>query len=128
MITVYLAGIPNYYEGEDIEVRYRGFIDDKEVINKSLLKDYKKPALVNLFALINLLKDLESYKENSISIIVNDPALMELIKGTSTTRDRDVIKVAASVRDRLKEFQNLSVKNVSNDSTQLAKWNEILTM
>lgn len=129
MITAYLAGIPNYYEGEDIEVRYRLFEDGNELMNKALLKDYKKPAVVSLYALIIFLKDIEQYKNSELTIVINDAALNELIRGTSTTKDKDVIRMANSARDKLKDFRNAVVKNVSNNnSAELAKWSEALTI
>jgi len=128
MITIYLTGIPNYYEGEDIEIRYRIFEDINELEQKSFFKDYKKPALVGLFSLIMLLKDIEHYKDKAVTIVVNDPALMELIRGTSTNKDREVIRMANSAKDKLAEFNKAVVKNVSNNSVELAKWNELLTM
>ncbi len=127
MITVYLAGLPNFYEGEDIEIRYRVFEEGNEIIKKSLFKDYKKPALVSLFALITFLKDMEEYKETPMAIMVNDAALMELIRGTSTVKDREVIKWAASARERLKEFKNTTLRNAGVNAVELAKWDELLT-
>lgn len=127
MITAYLAGIPNFYEGEDIEIRYRVFEDGNEILKKSLFKDYKKPALVSLFALITFLKDMEAYKESPIAIMVNDAALMELIRGTSTVKDREVIKWAASAREKLSDFKMATLRHAGNDSQELAKWDEILT-
>lgn len=127
MITAYLAGISGYYEGEDIEIRYRIYQDEALVSKKTVLKEYKKPAIVSLFSLITLLKELEGYRGQEIIIVVNDAAINEQIKGTSTTKNKDVLKTASIAREKLKEFHNLvQIKDVSNDKAALAEWNEIL--
>jgi hypothetical protein len=127
MITAYLAGISGYYEGEDIEVRYRIYDNQELVCKKSKLKEYKKPVVVGLFALTILLKELERYKDSEITIVINDPALNEQIKGTSTSKNKDVLKGTSIAREKIKEFRNtVTIKDVSNDKVELAKWNDIL--
>lgn len=127
MITVYLTGISAYYEGEDIEIRYRIYNGEDLVLKESLLKDYKKPAVVGPFALLTVLKELEKYQDDEITIIVNDPALNELIRGTSTTKNAGVLKMVNMAKDRLNQFENsVKIKDISNDKMELAKWNDIL--
>ncbi|SCY75408.1 hypothetical protein [Alkaliphilus peptidifermentans] len=127
MITAYLVAISGYYEGEDIEIRYRIYDDGELVSKKSILKEYKKPAVVNLYALITLLKELEIYMDKEIVIIINDAALIELIRGTSTSKNKDVLKTARIAREKLNEFKtSINIKDVSNDKVELAKWNDIL--
>lgn len=127
MITAYLVGISEGYEGEDIEIRYSIFRD--QLISKNTIWDnYKKPAVVGLAALVKLLKVLEEYKDEEINIIVNNPALYEIIRGTSTTKNKDVLKMAGIAKGKLKEFNNnVTITDVSNNKQDLAKWNEILT-
>ncbi|MBU5676128.1 hypothetical protein KQI88_06835 [Alkaliphilus sp. MSJ-5] len=127
MITVYLAGISAYYEGEDIEIRYRIYNGEDLILKESLLKDYKKPAVVGPFALLTVLKELEKYQDDEITIIVNDPALNELIRGTSTTKNAGVLKMINMAKDRLNRFKNsVKIKDISNDKVELAKWDDIL--
>lgn len=127
MITAYLVGISGYYEGEDIEIRYSLYDQREQLCKKSILKEYKKPAVVSLFALITLLEELERYIDSEITIVVNDAALNEQIKGTSTTRNKEVLKMARMAREKMKEFKNtLIVRDISNDRVELAKWNDIL--
>ncbi len=129
MITVYLGGIAAYYEGEDIEVRYCIYNDEDLIAKESLLKDYKKPAVVGPFALLTILKELENYKDEEITIIVNDPALKELINGTSTTKNAGVLKMTNMAKDKLRKFPNtITIKDVSNDKAELAKWDDILKL
>ncbi|KAB3528846.1 hypothetical protein [Alkaliphilus serpentinus] len=126
MITVYLAGISAGYEGEDIEIRYRIFKD--QLIKKDTIWDsYKKPAVVGLAALVKLLKVMEEFKEEEITIVVNDPALMEIMAGTSTSKNKDVLKMAAIARTKINELEShITIKDVSSDKIELKKWNEIL--
>lgn len=127
MITVYLAGISAYYEGEDIEIRYRIYNGEDLILKESILKDYKKPAVVGPFALLTVLKELEKYQDDEITIIVNDPALNELIRGTSTTKNAGVLKMVNMAKDRLKQFEkSVKIKDISNDKVALAKWDDIL--
>ncbi|QUH19732.1 hypothetical protein [Alkaliphilus sp. B6464] len=127
MITVYLTGISAYYEGEDIEIRYRIYNGEDLILKESLLKDYKKPAVVGPFALLTVLKELEKYQDDEITIIVNDPALNELIRGTSTTKNAGVLKMINMAKDRLNRFKNsIKIKDISNDKVELAKWDDIL--
>jgi len=127
MITVYLAGVAAYYEGEDIEIRYCIYDGENLVQKQSLLKDYKKPAVVGAFALMTVLKELEDYKDRAMIIVVNDPALNELIKGTSTTKNAGVLKMTNMAKDKLRQFQKpITIKDISNDKIELAKWNDIL--
>ncbi len=127
MITAYMVGISGYYEGEDIEVRYVIYDNQELVCKESILKEYKKPAIVNLFSLITLLEELENYVDSEIVIVVNDPALIEQIKGTSTSKNKDVLKRASIAREKIKEFEtSIVIKDISNDKLELAKWNDIL--
>ncbi|MDR5660003.1 hypothetical protein RH915_10930 [Serpentinicella sp. ANB-PHB4] len=129
MISAFLEAVSTNYEGEDIEINYSIYDNDELVSKKTLLKDYKKPAIVGQFALIILLKELASYeKEGSeIKIFINDPALNELVRGTSGTKNKDVLKMARKVKEALDKFENpIIIKDVSIDSVEIAKWNAAL--
>lgn len=127
MITAYVVGISGHYEGEDIEIRYSIYDNEEIVCKKSILKEYKKPAVVNLFVLIKLLEELEQYIDREIMIVMNDTAVNEQIRGTSTSKNKDVLKTASIAREKIKEFRNsVIIKDISNDQVELAKWNDIL--
>ncbi|MEG0924430.1 MAG: hypothetical protein RR313_06765 [Anaerovoracaceae bacterium] len=126
MIKAYLTAIPSLYEGEDVEVRYSLFRDDQHIIKESIYLEYMKPAIVSLVSLLQLFKKLEAYKEEEIEIIINDSSLFEAIKGASTTRNGDVIKMANKARKQLDKFDDLSFTNVTKDKMALANWREIL--
>lgn len=126
MIKAYLLGISSQYEGEDIEVRYRIYEDQELLCKESIIMEYKKPAIVGQVALITLLKELEKYRDEEIVIIVNDTALCEVIRGTSTTKNKDVLKMATETREELLKFGNSVIKDVSVDRVELAKWKEVL--
>jgi len=127
MITAYLTAIPSTYEGEDIEIRY-SIYDDQALLHKdSVAMEYKKPAIVGQVALLTLLKELEPYKEKEISIIINDPALYEFVRGTSTTKNKDVLKMGRETRKELNKHENVTVKDVHGNRAELAKWNEAVS-
>lgn len=129
MITAYMAGISSGYEGEDIEVRYSIHSGDEFVCKDSVFIDYKKPAAVGGFSLLALLKRLEEYSGEEITVIVNDAALNEIVRGTSTTRNKDVLKMASMLKKKLGEFSpEIEVKDISQDKTGLAKWDEELQL
>ncbi|SET34493.1 hypothetical protein SAMN05660297_02117 [Natronincola peptidivorans] len=127
MITAYMAGITGYYEGEDIEIRYSIYDKEELVCKKTVLKEYQKPAIVSLIALMTLFEELEKYVDREITIMINDAALNEQIRGTSTSKNKAVLKTARIAREKMKEFKNtVIIKDVSNDSAELEKWNKIL--
>lgn len=127
MITAYLTAVPSNYEGEDIEIRY-GIYEDEVLLHKdSVLLEYKKPAIVGQVALLTLLKALEKYSSREITIIINDPALYEFVRGTSTTKNKDVLKMGRETRKELNKHPNVSVKDIHGDRTLLAIWKEALS-
>jgi hypothetical protein len=127
MITVYLAGIPTYVESDDIEIRYRIYDNEELVSKNSIYREYKKPVVVNLLALIAILKQIERYRGTDITIVVNDPEMNSQIKGTTNTNNKDILKVAAMASEKLRKFGvPVVIKDVSKNTTELAKWNEIL--
>lgn len=126
MIKAYLLGISTLYEGEDIEVRY-SIYEDQELLGKqSIMMEYMKPAIVGQVALRTVLKELEKYRGKEIVILVNDPALNEIIRGTSTTKNKDVLQMARETKEELVKFGNTVIKDVSVDRVELARWNEVL--
>lgn len=128
MIKAYLAGIASQYEGEDIEVRYSIYNEQELLCKEAVLMDYKKPAIVAQVALLTLLKKLERYRDSEIVIIINDAALNEIIRGTSTTKNTDVLKMQRETREELARFGYCIIKNVSGERVELAKWNECLAL
>ena len=126
MLKAYLVGISSQYEGEDIEVRYSIYEDQELLRKESVMMEYRKPGIVGQVALITLLKELEKYKGKEIIIIVNDAALCEIIRGTSTTKNKDVLNMAKDTREELTKFGNPVIKDVSVDRLELARWNEVL--
>ncbi|MHB1418978.1 MAG: hypothetical protein ACYCX4_05220 [Bacillota bacterium] len=126
MIKAYLAGISSQYEGEDIEVQYCIYEDQELLCKKYILMEYMKPAIVAQVALITLLKELEKYIGKEIAIIINDAALYEIVRGTSTTKNMDVLKMAVGLRKKLTKFGDCVIKDVSGDRVELAKWKEVL--
>jgi hypothetical protein len=126
MFKAYLVGISSLYEGEDIEVRYCIYEDQELLCKESVLMEYKKPAIVPQVALMTLLKELEKYMDREIVIIINDAALYEIIRETSTTKNKDILRMARETREELGKFGDCVIKDVSNDHVELARWNEVL--
>lgn len=126
MITAYLTAVPSNYEGEDIEIRY-GIYEDEVLLHKdSVLLEYKKPAIVGQVALLTLLKQLAVYPEKEITVFINDPALYEFVRGTSTTKNKDVLKMGRETRKELNKHPKVAVKDIHGDRTLLAIWKEAL--
>lgn len=127
MLTAYLAAIPSTYEGEDIEIRY-SIYEEQELLQKAAVAmEYKKPSIVGQVALLTLLKALEKkYPSTEVTIIINDPALYEFVRGTSTTKNKDVLKMGRETRKELNKHENVTVKDVHGDRTELAIWNKAL--
>lgn len=128
MITAYLVGITVFHEGENIEIRYAIFDEEKLLEKKSIFQSYRKPLVVNQVALVTLLKELEKYRDQEITIVINDAALYEQIRGTSMPKNAEVVKMANLSRSKLRKFgDGITIKNVSQDKEARDKWNEILT-
>ena len=126
MITAYLAVLPSYYENEDIEIRYRIYEDEELICRENIFKSYKKPSISELVGLQALLKKLKEHDGKEITVIVNDGAINQQLDETSQTKNNDIIRMAKIVNGDLKKFEtNIIVKNISGDSEQLKKWNEI---
>jgi hypothetical protein len=128
MIRAYMVGISNYYEGEDIEVRYVIFDGQELVCRKSLFKEYKKPLVVNHVALLTVLPELKKYRGKEIVVVINDASLDEQIRGISQTKKTDVLKMAGRVQKELDKFgDSIRIENVSKDSKKVKEWNELLS-
>jgi hypothetical protein len=126
MIKAYLAGIPSLYEGEDIEIRYVIY-EDESLLSKEMIKaHYKKPSVVGAVAFLRVLKALVKFMDQEITIIVNDGALCEFIRGTGKTKDKDVQRMVREIQSELGKFDNVLIKDAGRDFTELEKWNEIL--
>lgn len=126
MIEAYLTAFPMLYEGEDVEVRYSIFEEDVLIKKESVYLPYMKPAIVGLNSVLALLQKLEENKDKQIIIVINDASLYEVIKGSSTTQNGDIIKMTSKLRKQQAKFNNLSFINVTKDKAALARWKEIL--
>lgn len=127
MIKAYMAAFSTLYEGEDIEVRYSLIQDDQVIKEESVYLEYMKPAVVGVNALLILLRKLEAYKAETIVITINDGALNEIIRGTNTTQNGEVLKLAGKIKKELSKFQRVTFVNVTNkDRAELAEWKEVL--
>ncbi|TCT12884.1 hypothetical protein EDC18_11155 [Natranaerovirga pectinivora] len=126
MITAYLVGISKFHEEEDIEIRYSIYKDDELICKKSVYEGYKKPLVVTHYAVFTLLKELEPYKREEINVIVNDPAFIEQVRGTSTSKNKDVIKVTSVLKDRIRKFKELKFTDISQKHQEVIKWDNEL--
>jgi len=127
MITAYVLGITTYYEGEDIEIKINILKDGESLLKQSYFKQYRKPAVVEHIALLDTLKRLEEYKGEEITIVINNPSLYEQIRGTSTLKNEEALKMTTEINKKLQEFENsIMIKDVSNNKDGLKQWKEIL--
>lgn len=126
MIKAYLTSFPMLYEGEDIEVRYSIFEENVLKTKETVYLPYMKPAIVGLNSVLTLLQKLEENKDKEITVVINDASLYEVIKGSSTIKNGDVIKMASKLKRQQAKFMSLSFINVTKDKEALATWKEIL--
>ncbi len=127
MITAYLVGIPAYYEGEDIEIRYTIYKDEELICKKSIYQDYIKPVVVGIKAYMALLEEFQKIDGDEFTVIINDPALNELIRGTSTTKNGAVLKASSQMKRKVDKFnKKITVIDVSNRYEDIIKWDEEL--
>ena len=127
MIKAYFVGIGTEYEGEDVEIRYSIYKNDELVSKKTVFEKYVKPAVVNQLALATLLRELKEYKGEEITVIMNDPALDELLRGVSQTKNKDVLSMLRVTKDRISRIEsNITFKDISKDREAIERWNEEL--
>jgi len=127
MITAYLVGIPSYYEGESIEIRYTIYKDEEIICKKSFYDEYIKPATVGIKAYITLLEELKNIDGDEFTVIINDPALNELIRGTSTTKNGAVLKALSQLKRKVEKLsKQITVYDVSQNNDKIREWDEAL--
>lgn len=127
MIKAYLVGISTQYENEDIEVRYKIVKEDEILVEKKYFLDYSKPLVVTHAALISLLREIENFNDEEILVIINDPAFIEQVSGSSTSKNREVLKMSRVVREKLQKMKKKFIfKDVSTNYDELMKWNDML--
>ena len=126
MIKAYLAWISTGFEGEDFEIRYRIFKDEELIEKQSLTIGYRKPAILGQFSIMTILRRLEMYKDEEITIVINDGFLRDSLKGRSGTKTQEVKEMAKENRNTMKEFINLTVHDVSGNHLEIKEWDEIL--
>ena len=126
MIKAYLAWISTGFEGEDFEIRYRIFKDEELIEKQSLTIGYRKPAILGQFSIMTILRRLELYKDEEITIIINDGFLRDSLRGTSGTKNQEVKEMAKENRKTMKQFINLTVKDISGNHLEIKEWDEIL--
>jgi len=126
MIKAYLAGISTQYEGEDVEIQYCIYDEQELICKKSVMLEYKKPAIVGQVALLTLLNEMGQYRAQEIIIVVNDSAINHIINETTATKNEDVKNMARRMKKKLSQFENVVIKDVSGDYEELVKWNDIL--
>ena len=126
MIKAYLAWISTGFEGEDFEVRYRIFKDDELIEKQSLTIGYRKPAILGQFSMMTILRRLEAYEGEPVTIIINDGFLRDSLKGISGTKNQEVKEMANENRKTMKNFIDLTIHDVSGDHLQIKEWDEIL--
>ena len=127
MIKAYVVGIESLYEGEDIEIRYSIYKEDELIGRESFYEDYKKPILVTQLAIQKTLKELAKFKQEEIELIINDGSTYSLLEETSMPKNQEAIKLAKVTRRKLKQFNNLTLVNVSADHRQIEEWDSKIT-
>lgn len=127
MIKAYLTCITTLFEGEDIEIRYSIFKDEELIKKESYFKGYEKPALCQLVAMEELLKELKDYSEETIVVVVNDGALLEMLEGRSRVKNLEEQNLGRKIRKILEDFPGLRIENVTGDHIRTKEWNDILS-
>lgn len=126
MIKAYLAWLSTGIEGEDFEIRYRIYKDEELLEKQSLRIGYRKPAILGQFSMATLLRRLEAYEGQPVTVIINDGFLRDSLKGISGTKNQEVKEMAKENRLRMKNFIDLTIHDVSGDHLGIKEWDEIL--
>lgn len=124
MLSVYLVGIPTYHESDEVTVKYVVYNENNEKLKRDTrYTSYKKPVLVGMYALMMLLKEIKEYEKEDITVYVNDGALVEQVQRTTTTKNRDVLKVAELTRKHIRKFNpKLKLHSVAGNFEEMKDW------
>lgn len=129
MIRIYVEAIPAYHEADDMTFKYVVYEEETLVKVETTYHDYRKPALVGLYSIMLLIKSFPEYQNIEVEAIVNDGALIEQIKGTTTTKKKDIIKVAELTRAQLSKYGNkLKVLSVAGTHEKVVDWERKLNV
>jgi len=130
MKTIYVLATPAYHEQEEIVFTYAVYDEQGEFVKKSVIcHEYRKPAIVGLYSIMTLLKEFKDYAKEDIKVIVNDGALMEQLRGTTATKNNDVVKVAELTRKHIQKFSNkITFETVSSDYQKKLHWEKMLVL
>lgn len=130
MKTIYVLATPAYHEQEEIVFTYTVYDENNEFIKKSVVcHEYRKPAIVGLYSIMVLLKEFKTYNKEELKVIVNDGALIEQIKGTNATKNKDVIKTAELTQKHIQRFSNkVSFESVASDYQKKLNWEKMLLL
>lgn len=130
MKIIYVLATPSYHEQEEIVFTYAVYDENENFVKKSVIShEYRKPAIVGLYSIMVLLKEFKEYSSEEVKVIVNDGALIEEIKGTNATKNKDVIKVAELTRKHIQKFsKTISFESVSSDYQKKLHWEKMLIL
>lgn len=130
MFTIYLLTTPAYHEIEDMVFRYAIYDDQENLVKSGELEHaYRKPLLTGMYGIMEVLKAIPEYKRQAITFVVNDGALVEQVKGTTTTKNRDVLKVAHLTNKHMNKFSDtILIKSVAGDHEQMMEWEKKLNV
>ncbi len=128
MYTIYLLTTPAYHEVEGMVFRYVMYDEQENVVKSGELEHpYRKPLLTGMYGIMEVLKAIPEYKREAITFIVNDGALVEQVNGTTTTKNRDVLKVAHLTNKHMNKFSGrIVIKSVSGNHEQMKEWEKKL--
>lgn len=127
MIKAYLTATPSFFEGEDIEVIYSIYREGELLTEQKFYKNFQKPAVVEHFSLIEVLKELKKLDDKEAEIFFNNPSLMEQLNGTSTLKDNGAKKMIMRINDRIKKLDmHIYFTDISQNQEGMKEWNEKL--
>lgn len=130
MLKAYVYGESAFIEGEDLHVRYIIFDEEgNTVLKDDTYIDYVKPYISDQAAILEMLSKMEVEGMNGaeIDIIINNAAVLELIRGTSTTKNKDAKNAAVNVVRKVGKLGiTAEFTDVSGDYKEKCKWSEII--
>lgn len=127
MIKIYVLGTPAYHEDEEMVFKYTVYNEDELVNTMTVYHEYRKPVLTSLYSILVLLKKIPEYRREQVEVIVHDGAILEQLKGTSTTKNANIQKVAALTSKHLAKFSDtITIKSVSGNHQEKLEWERML--
>lgn len=129
MIKIYVLATPAYHEDEEMVFKFAVYKNEKFLKSKTIYHEYRKPVLTGLYSILILLKEFPEFRKDDVQVIVHEGAMIEQLKGTTTTKNGNILKVAELVQKHLGKYSNkIEIVSVAGNHQEKLEWERMLNI